>query len=86
MFKVYYKPTFVRMFKKLPDELQEEVIVRIGLFKDNKNHQLLKVHKLKGRLRKYYGFWVDFHNRVTFEYLSDNEVVLLTVGDHEIYR
>jgi len=84
--KIAYTPKFFRLFKKLPSDLQEEVIERIELFKDVKNHQFLKVHKLKGRLRKHYGFWVDFHNRVVFDYLSDNEAVLLAVGDHEIYK
>ena len=74
------------MFKKLPAYLQKEVISKIELFKDTKNHKILEVHKLKGRLRKHYGFSVDFHNRITFDYLSDNEAVLLTVGDHDIYK
>ncbi len=87
MVKVYYKPTFIRMYNKLPAGLQEETIARIELFKDIKNHRFIRVHKLKGKLRKYYGFWVDFHNRITFEYLSDDEVVLLTVGDHpDVYK
>ena len=84
--KVAYTPRFIRMLKKLPTDLQDETIARIELFKDTKNHKFIKVHKLKGKLRKYHGFWLDFHNRVTFEYLSDNEVVLLTVGDHDVYK
>ncbi len=84
--KVAYTPKFLRMLKKLPTDLQEETLVRIELFKDVKNHQFLKVHKLKGRIKKYYGFSVDFKNRVVFDYLSNGEVILLMIGDHNIYK
>ncbi|MDO8522352.1 MAG: type II toxin-antitoxin system mRNA interferase toxin, RelE/StbE family [bacterium] len=86
MLKVCYKPSFVRQFKKLPVGLQEEAIAKIGFFKDPKNHTLLGVHKLHGKLKKYSGFSVDFQNRIVFDYLSANEVVLLSIGDHDIYK
>ena len=86
MLHVYCKPVFIRMFNKLPIDLQEEVLSKIELFKNEKNHKLLKIHKLHGRLKKYYGFSVDYHTRVVFDYLSDNEVVLLAAGDHEVYK
>ncbi len=84
--KVAYTPRFLRLFKKLPLGLQDEVIEKIELFKNIDNHQRLEVHKLKGKLKKFYGFSVDYKNRIVFEYLSENEVALLAVGDHEIYR
>ncbi len=81
-----YKPSFIRQFNKLPKGLQDEVVKKIELFKNVDNHQHLEVHKLKGRLKKFYGFSIDYKNRVVFDYLSKNEVVLLAVGDHEIYK
>lgn len=81
-----YKPSFIRKFNKLPQGLQDEVIEKIELFRNTDNHQRLEVHKLKGRLNKFYGFSVDYNNRIVFEYLSEKEVVLLAVGDHEIYK
>jgi mRNA-degrading endonuclease YafQ of YafQ-DinJ toxin-antitoxin module len=86
MFIVCYKPSFVRQFKKLPIGLQEEALARIALFRNPKNHTLLGVHKLHGKLKKYSGFSVDFQNRIVFDFLSENEVVLLSVGNHDIYR
>ncbi len=84
--KVAFTPRFVRLYKKLPSGLQDEVVEKIELFKDVNNHQRLEVHKLKGRLKKFYGFSVNCRDRVVFEYMSDNEVALLAVGDHEIYK
>jgi mRNA-degrading endonuclease YafQ of YafQ-DinJ toxin-antitoxin module len=84
--KVAYTPKFLRLFKKLPQGLQDEVIEKIELFKNVDNHQRLEVHKLKGRLNKFYGFSVNYRDRIVFEYMSDDEVALLAVGDHEIYK
>lgn len=81
-----YKPSFIRQFNKLPKGLQDEVIEKIELFKNSGNHQHLKVHKLKGRLKKFYGFSVDYKNRVVFDYISKDKAVLLGVGDHEVYK
>jgi len=83
---VYYKPAFVRSLNKSPKGLQEEIIEKIDLFKDTENHGILKVHKLKGSLKKFYSLLVDYKNRVVFEYLSDDEVGLLAIGDHEVYK
>lgn len=84
--KVAFAPKFLRLFKKLPLDLQDEVIEKIELFKNHDNHQSLKVHKLNGRLKKFYGFSVNYKNRIVFEYISENEVALLAVGDHEVYK
>lgn len=84
--KIVYAPIFVRQFKKLEKNLQGEVIKKIELFKNEKNHETLNVHKLNGRFRKSYGFWIDHKNRVVFDWVSGNEAALLMVGDHDIYK
>jgi mRNA-degrading endonuclease RelE of RelBE toxin-antitoxin system len=86
MISIAFKPSFVRKIAKLPKRQQEEVIEKIGLFKDPENHPALKVHKLQGKLKNFYSFSVDFKHRIVFEYLSDTEVVLLAFGDHEVYE
>lgn len=83
---IRYKPSFVREFKKLPVELQEDALGRIDLFKDVKNHQKLKVHKLKGRLADLYSFSVTYSHRIVFSFDSKTEVVFLAIGGHDIYR
>lgn len=84
--KVYFKPTFVRKLKSLELDLQDEVIEKIELFKDEKKHKQLKIHKLHGVLSGKYSFSVNYKTRIIFFHLAKNEVVLLTVGDHEIYK
>lgn len=84
--KIVYAPIFIRQFKKLEKNLQQEVIEKIELFKNVNNHKALNVHKLNGRLRKSYGFWIDHKNRVVFDWVSNNEAALLMVDDHDIYK
>jgi len=83
---VRYKPSFVREFKKLPDELQEEALERIELFKDKKNHKKLKLHKLKGKLKDFHSFSVTYSHRIVFMYEKKDEVVFLGIGDHDVYK
>lgn len=84
---VTFAPIFVRMFKALPEALQEEVAEKIELFKNPENHKALKVHKLSGRLKDRLGFSVNYKTRIVFTYLPTRprQACLLAVGDHDIY-
>ena len=84
--KVSFLPLFARKFNRLEVALQDEVMEKIELFKDEKNHKYLKVHKLHGVLSGRYSFSVNYKTRIVFSYLSKNESVLLVVGDHDVYK
>lgn len=86
MIKIGYLPIFIRQIKKLEDSLVQEVIEKIELFKDPKNHNLLKVHKLHGPLKGRYSFYVNYKIRVVFDYVSKKEAMLFAVGDHDVYN
>ncbi len=57
--KISFKPTFIRQFNGLVLGLQQEAIEKIELFKEKRNHNQHKVHKLRGRLRGRYSFSVN---------------------------
>lgn len=84
--EISYKATFVRQFNKLDKNLQEEVLQKIDLFKDRKNHDLLKVHKLHGKFKDSYSFYVNYKIRIVFMWENNDEAVLLVIGDHDIYN
>ena len=84
--KVSFLPSFARKFNRLEIALQDEVVEKIELFKDGKNHKQLKVHKFRGVLSGRYSFSVNYKTRIVFSYLSKNEAVLLAVGDHDVYK
>ena len=85
MITVGFTPEFFRNLKKLPHALQEIVFDKIELFRNRSNHQRLKVHKLHGKYQGFFGFSIDRKNRVMFEWVSNTEARLYTVGDHSIY-
>ncbi len=86
MISVAYAPRFVRQYKKFSRSLRDEIKRRIHLFKSDSSDPRLKVHKLHGGLNGKWSFSVDYKYRIAFKYLSDNEVILLAVDDHDIYK
>ena len=86
MIDVSYSPEFIRKFNKLNKDLQEEVYEKILEFKSVNNHKKLKAHKLHGKLKNRYGFSINYKVRIIFKYISRKEIVLITIGDHSIYR
>jgi len=84
--QLQYAPKFLKQLKKLEPALQKEVLAKIELFKDRKNHKMLEVHKLKGRLTGSYSFSVNYKYRIVFDYISRDETALLAMGDHYVYK
>lgn len=84
--EILYKPTFIRQFNKLEELLQDEVLEKIELFKDKKNHKQLKVHKLTGKLKDFYSFSVNYSYRIVFLYENKKSVTFLAIGDHDVYK
>ncbi|MBK5215892.1 MAG: type II toxin-antitoxin system mRNA interferase toxin, RelE/StbE family [Candidatus Pacebacteria bacterium] len=84
--EILYKPTFIRQLNKLNEDLQEEVLEKIGLFNNKDNHVLLKVHKLHGELKEFYSFSVNYKIRIVFIWSDNNKVILVSIGDHDVYK
>lgn len=85
MISVGFTPEFFRRLKNLTPQLQEIAFKKIELFRDRNNHRQLEVHKLHGEYRGFFGFSINRKNRIMFEWISDEEARLHTVGDHSIY-
>lgn len=86
MIEIIYSPFFVRKFSKLENNLQKDVLQKIDLFKNKKNHKILEVHKLHGKFKEYFGFSVNYKFRIVFRYTSKNEVLFTDIGNHDIYK
>jgi mRNA-degrading endonuclease YafQ of YafQ-DinJ toxin-antitoxin module len=86
-FEIRYSTLFLRKLRKLVPMLQQEVVEKIGLFAHEENHQQLKTHALKGRMKGLHAFSVNYRTRVIVEIVR-KEVYLLVVdvGDHSIYE
>lgn len=88
MLNIFYKPTFIRKYNKLNQLLKNEVKEKINEFRNLKNHQALKVHKLHGVLSDKYSFSVNFQLRIIFQYQKNRKNVdMLHIGNHdELYK
>ncbi|MCX6808017.1 MAG: type II toxin-antitoxin system mRNA interferase toxin, RelE/StbE family [Patescibacteria group bacterium] len=86
MVDIFYTPPFLRQLKKLELGLQEEVIEKVEIFRQDPQNPALKTHKLHGRLKDRYSFSVNYKTRIVFSYLSSTQAVFLAVGDCEVYR
>lgn len=84
--EISFSPSFLRSLRSFSDLLREEVITKIELLKDERNHKALRVHKLKGRLEDCYAFSINYQFRVVFQYVGKpRRAYLLAVGDHDVY-
>lgn len=86
MIQISYTPRFVRQFKKLSEELQDDIERSIELFQIAPQDRSLKLHKLGGKLRGYFSFSVNYRYRIVCEQDGKNAWALLAVGDHDVYR
>lgn len=86
MIIVGFTPEFFRKLKKLTTQLQKIAFRHMELFRSRSNHKRLEVHKLHGKYAGFFGFSIDRKNRIMFEWISDGEARLHTVGDHSIYE
>lgn len=86
MIKLIYAPVFVKQLKNLELSLQDEVLEKIDVFKNKDNHKILKVHKLHGKFTDRFSFSVNYKTRIIFKYLTKDEIALLFVGDHDLYK
>jgi mRNA-degrading endonuclease YafQ of YafQ-DinJ toxin-antitoxin module len=86
MIELYFMASFVRDLRSLEKDLADEAVEKMNLLKDRKNHVSLKVHKLRGALSGKWSFSVNYKTRIVFKFLSDDEAVLLAIGDHDVYK
>ncbi len=73
------------MTSSLPEDLRQDVYEKVEMFRNPEHHSTLKVHKLKGNLHDLWSFSVNYKTRIVFERSTDG-IILLAVGDHDIYR
>ena len=86
MITVFYTPTFVRQYRKLPAALRQEVDEKIAIFTTNPREPSLRLHKLRGKLKGYFSFSVNYSYRILVEEDAKGVYALLGVDNHDIYR
>jgi mRNA-degrading endonuclease YafQ of YafQ-DinJ toxin-antitoxin module len=82
--ETFFTARFLRSFNKLPKAVQDDVEEAVEKFKQNQNHEALKLHKLHGRMKHYHAFSANFSYRLIIK-IEKQSVYYMDVGDHSIY-
>ncbi|BCG63038.1 MAG: toxin HigB-1 [Methyloprofundus sp.] len=78
-----YNRRALRFIKRHPD-LKKQYLKTLQILEINPTHPSLRLHPLQGRLKHLHSVSINMSYRITLELLiSDNEIILLNVGDHQ---
>jgi addiction module RelE/StbE family toxin len=81
--------SFKRAYKKVTaanPELKPRIARALEVFVDNPYHPSLRTHKLSGKLKGMWAFVVTYDCRIVFQFLDDQDALLIDVGKHdEVY-
>ena len=83
--EIKVSPLFERHYKKLPSSIKEKAKEKEALFRENPFHPILKTHKLSGKERETWAFWITYSYRIKFIFLGEEKVLFLDIGKHNIY-
>lgn len=83
---IFTHPRFDKNYKRLPKELKERAKSKEKIFRKDPFDPRLKTHKLSGKEKECWAFWIDYHYRIKFIFLDGDEVLFLDIGTHEIYK
>ncbi|HEY4510149.1 MAG TPA: type II toxin-antitoxin system mRNA interferase toxin, RelE/StbE family [Candidatus Paceibacterota bacterium] len=84
--QIFYSPEFAKRYRRLPRAIQKKAEEKEQFFRINPFDARLKTHRLHGRLREFWAFWVDYQIRVAFKFLDNGDVRFYAIGDHSIYQ
>jgi len=80
-------PKFEKNYQRLPQKIKEKAKEREVIFRKNPFRPLLKAHKLSGKDKECWAFWITYSIRIKFIFLSDEEILFLDIGPHpKIYK
>jgi len=83
---IEYSEKFLKSLEKLPEKIIEKAGIKEKIFRENPFDSRLRTHKLHGKEKEAWAFWIDYVYRIKFIFLSDEEVLFLDIGTHEIYK
>lgn len=86
MIELIWDEGFIRAVKKWQKkhpELIGRFKERMQLFSEHPFHPCLKTHNLSGKLQDYSAFSINYQYRLVFKFISENKVLLITIGTHD---
>ncbi|KKT40119.1 MAG: Plasmid stabilization system [Candidatus Giovannonibacteria bacterium GW2011_GWA2_44_13b] len=84
--KVEHASLFEKNFERLPKTIRKLAVNKDMLFRQDAFRPSLETHKLGGKLKNDWAYSINKDYRIHFYFVSDNVVVYLNIGTHEIYK
>ena len=84
--KIEYSKKFLRSLRKLTEKIIDQAEEKEKIFKDDLFHPILKTHKLSGKDKECWAFWINYSYRIKFTFSDDGDVLFLDIGTHDIYE
>ncbi|MDO9288047.1 MAG: hypothetical protein Q7T83_04585 [Thermodesulfovibrionales bacterium] len=79
-------PRFEKNYKSLPKKVKEKAKEKEAIFRERPFAPILKTHKLSGKEKEAWAFSIDYSYRIKFIFLTEEKVLFLDVGTHDIYK
>jgi len=70
----------------MPAKIKKDFSKKIKIFQKEPFYSNLNTHKLSGKLKDYYAFYLRNGYRVLFDFVGKNTVVLVNIGSHDDYK
>lgn len=86
MLEIETKPRFDKNYRKLSKQLKDAAKEKEPIFRENPHHPSLHTHKLHGKEKGVWAFWINYHYRIKFIFLSETRVLFLDIGPHDMYE
>lgn len=84
--EVYYDDSFRKQFADLPEDVKKLACKKEKLFRENPFHPSLRLHKLRGKLNRFWSISVNMKYRIIFELLENGVMLFVSIGTHAIYE
>jgi len=85
--RVIYSKEFIKALKKCPLDIIKKFRFREDIFISDKEHPLLKCHKLAGKLAGLNSFNITADYRVIYEELKNGDILFRAIGTHsQLYK
>ena len=79
-------PKFEKNYQRLPKRIKEKAKEKELIFRKDSFDPRLGTHKLSGKDKGCWAFWITDSYRIKFIFLSAGEILFLDIGTHDIYK
>ena len=83
---VKYSKNFLKSLGKLPERIIEQAEGKERIFKQNPFNSILRTHKLSGKEKDSWAFWINYSYRIKFIFLTSEDVLFSEIGKYDIYK